>query len=174
MNKTVFPSKEISKSLRKFTPEELEKTIKMVKEAYKTGLIESIDLDRFLLDFKFRDEVMQYWTIGIQTEKWYYRSRTGWIEASKPTGRLESLSDLKLTQTFAPEELRARKDTESILTPPPPPPPPPPQLDIRSEQQPKPATFTKSLTPKSRFCAHCGKSLNGTEKFCATCGTPLD
>jgi hypothetical protein len=174
MNKNVFPNKEASKSLRNYTPEELEKTIKMVKNAYKTGLIQSTDLDRFLLDFKFRDDAMHYWTIGIQTEKWYYSSRTGWIEASKPTGRLESLSDLKLIQTFVPEDLIPSRDLENVPAPPPPPPPPPPQPNIKPAQQPKPTTVTKSLTPKNRFCAHCGKSLNGTEKFCINCGTPID
>jgi hypothetical protein len=97
MDKTNIQPKKAAISLRKYTPEELEKTLNSIREAYNAGLIESADMDRFLLDFKFRDSARRYWTIGIQTGKWYCKTNLGWVEFARPIEPLEALADLKLT-----------------------------------------------------------------------------
>jgi hypothetical protein len=164
-------SKKAEISLRMYSPEEIEKALISIKDAYKRGLIESVDVERFLNDFKFRDAALRYWAVGIRTGKWYWGSPTGWVEAARPTERLESLSDLKLTQAFAVDYLAVTTDTENEPSSPPPPPPPP---DITPATQSNNATATKSLTSKSHFCTHCGKSLDPTDKFCINCGTPTE
>ena len=112
MNKTNITINQTAKSLRKYPPEELEKTLNWAKEAYHTGLIESADLENFLVNFKFRDTTKRYWTIGVNTGKWYYRSLTGWIEAPRPTQTLESISDLKLIQPHTTKDLTGNKEID--------------------------------------------------------------
>jgi hypothetical protein len=155
-------------SLRMYSTQEIEKALTAIRDAYNRGLIESADVEHFLGDFKFRDSALRYWTVGIQTGKWYWRSPTGWAEAAKPTERLESLADFSLKQAFAVDNLTVTADTENQPVSPLPPPPPPPDMPA---QQPNYATVTMTQTPKNRFCTKCGKSLDPRANFCNNCGS---
>ena len=83
-------------SLLKYSTKELESILNGIREAYDKGLIESVDLDQFLKEFKFRDKSGKYWTIGMKTGQWYYNEKGKWISSLPPAERLESPATWKL------------------------------------------------------------------------------
>ena len=88
-----------------YTPEQLMVIFRKMKKGYLNGDMSRDEYSRWLEAFKFRDDTGRFWTIGFQSEKWYYHNGKSWTQGMPPSALFstsETEKPAENTVTIAP------------------------------------------------------------------------
>ncbi len=74
-----------------YTPEQAMTMFRHLKERYESGVLGGEEYENMLKTFKFLDNSGKTWTIGAQSEMWYYHDGKTWVKGIPPP-KLQRLS----------------------------------------------------------------------------------
>jgi len=75
-------------SAETYTPNQAMAIFKDLKARFESGTLEKEEYKSQLKTFKFSDDSGRYWTVGAQSEEWYYHDGKTWVKGT-PTGTLQ-------------------------------------------------------------------------------------
>jgi uncharacterized OB-fold protein len=157
---------------RRYTPQVIANGLSKVRgqdEAAYVGLVQ---------DLLMVDEQGKYWSIGVNSSKWYVQGDEGWVP-DHPQGTLRltyrSVPILETRQMAKPsphtDSKTARKtcsfcgvemEPSDIFC-----------INCGHEVSAPIEPAVSATAPRTRTCGRCGATVNARKRFCTSCGTQL-
>lgn len=158
------------------TPSEILARLDLLRERYRTGLMDAAAFNDTLSAFQFTDEVGHVWAPGVNSTRWYRWDRTEWTAADPPA---------RLNLPGMPIMFERGGIGGSAASPPAPAPEAARPAAVSSTVR-VPAASVPPVTPapagpiaasvappvQAKFCPQCGAPAAG-KKFCSKCGRKL-
>jgi hypothetical protein len=74
----------ITPKVETYSTEQVMTMFKAIKDRYRMGALNEQEYERTIEDFKFLDDAGRYWTVGAQSEAWYYHDGRAWVQGTPP------------------------------------------------------------------------------------------